>query len=226
MPLASTDLDALVFDAYGTLLDIDSLVPACAQVTRDPAACVALWRGKQLEYTFLRALMGRYADFWQVTGEALDYALARLGLTADAATRERLRAAWLELAPYPDAAPTLRRLAGRPLAVLSNGSPHMLEAALAHAGLRAHLTHVLSVDAVRTYKPDPRVYELAPRTLGLPPHRLLFVSGNAWDAAGAASYGLRVAWLNRGGAPFEVLGQQPDWEIATLEALADALARG
>jgi 2-haloacid dehalogenase len=125
-----------------------------------------LWRQKQLEYSWQRALMNRYADFWQVTGEALDYAAAHLGVALDAATRERLREAWLDLMPFPEVMAALQRLSGRPLAVLSNGSPAMLAAVFERSGLGPLLSHVLSVDEVRTYKPRPLVYEIAPRHLG------------------------------------------------------------
>ncbi len=223
MMLRGTEIKAVVFDAYGTLLDVGSLTAACAAVTADPSACVTLWRAKQLEYTFLRSPMGRYVDFWRVTADALDYTVAHLRLAVAPAARERLLEAWLALEPYPDAEATLRRLASRPLAVLSNGSPRMLETALEHAGLRPYRPHVFSVDPLGIYKPAPRVYEEAPRCLGVAPERILFVSGNSWDAAGAASFGLRVAWLNRAGVPFDVLGQQPDWEIRLLRELTDRL---
>lgn len=150
MTLPGAAVEALVFDAHGTLLDVGSLTAACAEVTADPAACVALWRAKQLEYTCLRSLMGRYVDFWQVTAEALDYTVARLGLAVDPARRERLLDAWLTLEPYPDAAETLQRLAGRPLAVLSNGSPRMLEA-VARTGAGAPSARRLGRDAALSH---------------------------------------------------------------------------
>jgi 2-haloacid dehalogenase len=216
-------VEALAFDAYGTLLDIFSVDRACADVTGDPKAFVTLWRAKQLEYTFQRSLMDRYVDFWQVTADALEYTVARLGLDLSMAAREQLLQAWLDLAPFPEVAEALRRLAGRPLAVLSNGSPRMLETVLDRSGLRPLLTHVLSVDDVRVYKPSPRVYELAPRHLGVGPEAIVFVSGNPWDAAGAASFGFRVAWLNRAGLPFDRLGQAPNVEVRDLAELAEML---
>jgi 2-haloacid dehalogenase len=123
MLLAGRPIGAIVFDAYGTLLDVFSVERACAAVTAEPLPFVTLWRQKQLEYSWQRALMNQYADFWQITAEALDYTTARLGLTLDSASREHLREAWLNLQPFPEVAQALRRLAGRPLAVLSNGSP-------------------------------------------------------------------------------------------------------
>lgn len=166
-------------------------------------------------------LMGRYVDFGQVTADALDYTAARLAVALDPPARQRLLDAWLDLDPYPEAQSALARLAGRPLAVLSNGSPNMLEPVLQRAGLRAHLTHVLSVDEVGLYKPSPRVYELAPRHLGVAADATVFVSGNPWDASGAASFGFRVAWLNRTGVPFDRLGQRPEWEVRDLSELVE-----
>jgi 2-haloacid dehalogenase len=217
------DPDALVFDLYGTLLEIASVGRAAAAVTDDPARFVDLWRQKQLEYTWLRSLMGRYQDFWSVTGDALDYTLDRLGVEVDAAGRERLLGAWLDVAPHPEVPDALARLAPRVLAVLSNGSPTMLDEGLAAGGLSKAITHVISVDPLSIYKPHPSVYALAEQHLGLPPDRMLFVSSNPWDAAGARSFGLPVAWVNRAGAPMERLGVAPDLVVADLAELAAAI---
>jgi 2-haloacid dehalogenase len=206
-----------VFDAYGTLFDVHSVVDAGRAITADPATLSATWRQKQLEYTWLRALMGRYEDFWTVTESALRFAIRRLGLDATEADIARLMQAYLSLACFPDVRPALERLAGRPRAILSNGAPAMLAAAVASAGLTGCLEHVLSVDAVKTYKPSPRVYALGPETLGIPAHELLFVSSNAWDIAGAKAFGYRVAWCNRTNAPEEELGVRPDLVGRTLE---------
>jgi 2-haloacid dehalogenase len=208
-----------VFDAYGTLFDVHSVIEAGREITSDPAALSALWRQKQLEYTWLRALMGRYEDFWSVTGAALRHAIRRLGLTATEAQITRLQEAYLTLACFPEVKDALARLGGRPLAILSNGSPKMLDAAVASSGLGPLLQHVISVDAVKTYKPSPEVYALGPRTIGIPAAELLFVSSNAWDAAGARSFGYRVAWCNRASAPAEELGVTPDHEITRLDHL-------
>ena len=183
-----------VFDAYGTLFDVHSVVEAGREITSDPATLSATWRQKQLEYTWLRALMGTYADFWTVTEAALRYAVRRLGLAATEAQLRRLMDAYLTLACFPEVTSALQRLAGRPRAVLSNGAPTMLAAAVAASGLTAHLEHVISVDAVKTYKPSPLVYALGPTTLALPAGELLFVSSKAWDVAGAKAFGYRVAW--------------------------------
>ncbi len=214
------DPDALVFDLYGTLLEVASVGRAAAAVTDDPARLVDLWRQKQLEYTWLRSLMGRYVDFWELTGDALDYTLDRLAVEVDAGGRQRLLGAWLDVAPYPEVPDALARLAPRTLAVLSNGSPSMLEEGLAAGGLTKAITHVISVDQLSIYKPHPSVYALAEQNLGLAPDRMLFVSSNPWDAAGARSFGLPVAWVNRAGAPMERLGVTPDLIVADLAELA------
>ena len=208
-----------VFDAYGTLFDVHTVVEAGREITSDPVALSQLWRQKQLEYTWLRSLMGRYEDFWVVTNDALRYAIGRLGLSATDAQRERLMAAYRSLACFPDVPAALQRLAGRRRVILSNGTPDMLAAAVTSSGLAASFDHVLSVDAVKTFKPSPRVYALAPESLGIPPAELLFVSSNAWDVAGAKAYGYRVAWCNRARTPDEELGVRADLVISSLEQL-------
>jgi 2-haloacid dehalogenase len=208
-----------VFDAYGTLFDVHSVVEAGREITPDPATLSATWRQKQLEYTWLRALMGDYADFWAVTEAALRYTIRRLALSATEAQVRRLMDAYLALAPFPEVTAALERLGGLPRAILSNGTPTMLAAAVASSGLGAHLEHVLSVDAVRTYKPSPAVYALGPRALGLPAAEVLFVSSNGWDVAGAKAFGYRVAWCNRTGAPEEELGVRPDLVVGALDEL-------
>jgi 2-haloacid dehalogenase len=208
-----------VFDAYGTLFDVHSVVAAGGEITRDPVTLSATWRQKQLEYTWLRALMGRYEDFWAVTEAALRHAVRRLGLEATEAQFGRLMNAYLSLACFPEVPAALQRLAPRPRAILSNGSPRMLEAAVASSGLGPSLAHVLSVDAVKTYKPAPAVYALGPAALGVPAGELLFVSSNAWDVAGAKAFGYQVAWCNRTGAPEEELGVRADHVITRLDQL-------
>ncbi len=208
-----------VFDAYGTLFDVHSVVEAGRALTDDPVTLSATWRQKQLEYTWLRALMGRYEDFWAVTEAALRWTLRRLGLAADEAVVRRLMEAYLELRCFPEVPATLERLAPRPRAILSNGAPRMLQAAVAAAGIGRHLAAVLSADAVRTYKPAPAVYALGPQALGIPAAELLFVSSNAWDVAGAKAFGYQVAWCNRTGAPEEELGLRADWVVTRLDQL-------
>lgn len=205
-----------VFDVYGTLLDPISPAEALREVLPDPSHVVQLWRAKQLEYTWLRGLMGAYVDFWQVTGEALEYATMRHGIALDVAARERIQSAYYRLDAYPDARPGLERLSGRPLAVLSNGSPEMLERALTHAGLRPFFNWVISVDEVRVYKPSPRVYVLGPERIGANAEDLLFVSANPFDVIGAKAFGYQVAWINRAGALLDPLGREPDYQIGSL----------
>jgi 2-haloacid dehalogenase len=206
-----------VFDAYGTLFDVHSVVEAGREVTADPLALSTLWRQKQLEYTWLRSLMGRYEDFWAVTEAALRYALRALGLRASAVQIGRLMDAYLQLACFPEVPQALARLAPRPRAILSNGSPRMLAAAVESSGLGAQLQHVLSVDALKIFKPAPSVYAMGPAALGIPAGELLFVSSNAWDVAGAKACGYRVAWCNRSGAAPEELGFSPDLVVGRLD---------
>jgi 2-haloacid dehalogenase len=208
-----------VFDAYGTLFDVHSVVEAGRAITADPVTLSMTWRQKQLEYTWLRTLMGRYEDFWTVTESALRYAIRRLGLSASEAQVRRLMDAYLTLGAFPEVTDALDRLAGYPRAILSNGAPKMLAAAVASAGLGGQLEHVISVDAVRRYKPAPEVYALGPERLGVAAGALLFVSSNAWDVAGASAFGYRVAWCNRTGAPPEELGLAPDYVVSRLDQL-------
>jgi 2-haloacid dehalogenase len=214
-------IEACVFDAYGTLFDFAS---ASAQA-RDQLGAkwqpfAELWRAKQLQYTWLRSLMGRHADFRQVTGDALDYALATFAIE-DPGLRDRLMALYLRLDAYPDVPETLARLkaAGMKLAILSNGTPAMLAAACEHSGLAGILDDVLSVESVGVFKPHPSVYRLPIERFALPPERMCFVSSNAWDAHAAKANGYRVAWCNRFGQAPERIPEPPDCEIATLAAL-------
>ena len=216
---------AVVFDAYGTLFDLTAIAGGARDALgEDTEPFALLWRRKQLEYTWLRALMGDYADFWQVTGESLDYALAAMG-REDAGLRARLMQRHMNVPAYADAAPALAALRARRLktAILSNGSPTMLTAAVNAAELRKLLDHILSVDAVRSFKPHPTVYALAPAALQCEPLDIAFVSANAWDVAGAAHFGFRAVWLNRGKAPAERLPGRATLEIASLAELAAAL---
>jgi 2-haloacid dehalogenase len=208
-----------VFDAYGTLFDVHSVVEAGRAITSDPVLLSATWRQKQLEYTWLTTLMGRYVDFWAITEAALRYAVRRLDVRADEADLRRLMAAYLGLACFPEVVRGLERLERRPRAILSNGAPRMLAAAVASSGLGHLLSHVISVDAVKRYKPAPEVYALGPKTLGIEADELLFVSSNAWDVAGAKAFGYRVAWCNRTQAPPEELGLDADFVVNRLDEL-------
>ena len=220
------DIDAIAFDLYGTLVDTTSVQRACRAVTDRPEELAARWRTTQLEYTWLRSLMSRYEDFRAITSDALDRALAGISLDLDADDRERLMRAWLHLSPFPEVPSALRVLSERaPLAVLSNGSPAMLEAVLNQQGLGEWFEHLLSADTVQTYKPDPRVYALAERAFGVPRNRILFVSANGWDVAGAGAFGLPTAFVNRSGQPFEYLGVAATATVEDLFGIVDIAAR-
>jgi 2-haloacid dehalogenase len=216
----SDPVKALVFDAYGTLFDVHSVIRLCDELWPGKGPALSqLWRTKQLEYTWQRSLMQRYEDFTHVTESALRYACRALGLTLDDAARNRLMQVYLRLETYPEVVETLRRLAGKKLAILSNGSPAMLEPVVASAGLGKLLDAVISVDSLKLYKPDPRVYALAVDRLGVPTGAIGFVSSNCWDAIGAKAFGFRVYWCNRAGAPLDELGVQPDQELRSLAEL-------
>jgi 2-haloacid dehalogenase len=218
---------ACVFDAYGTLFDFASAAAACADVLDEKAAAVtALWRDKQLQYTWLRSLQGRHADFWQVTGEALDFTLETLGI-ANAKVRERLMSLYRTLDCFPEVPAVLQRLkeAGFVTAILSNGSPTMLADAVANAKLGPLLDQVLSVEEVGIFKTHPSVYQLAVERLGMPANAISFQSSNAWDAYAASAFGMRVVWCNRYGQPRERLPGRPDREIRTLAELPALLVR-
>jgi 2-haloacid dehalogenase len=217
---------ACVFDAYGTLFDVAAPANACKAALGEAAeALTALWRRKQLEYTWLRSLMGRHADFRQVTADALDHALAALRIDRPG-LRDRLLDAYMTLDAHPEVPAALEALRrdGMRLAVLSNGTPAMLDAACRRNGLAPQFEAVLSVEAVGIYKPHPGVYRHAAEQLALQPERILFLSANGWDIAGAASFGFRAVWVNRTGQPRDNLPGAPVAEIADLSFLP-ALAR-
>ncbi len=219
------DIGACVFDAYGTLFDVHSAVGRGGGALGDKAQPVsALWRQKQLEYTWLRSLMKAHVDFWRLTGDGLDYALAANGVD-DPALRDRLMDLYLSLDAYPDVKAALEqaRAGGMKTAILSNGSPKMLQAAVDSAGLGDLLDEALSIEDVGIYKPDSRVYQLAVDRLGVAAGRICFVSTNGWDAHGAAHFGFKVAWLNRFGQQPENLPGEPSAVITTLAELSGLL---
>ncbi len=221
MAAVSLQLEALVFDAYGTLYDVTSVAARCAHHFPGKGPAVSdLWRQKQLEYSWLNGLMRRHPDFWRLTEEGLRYACGALGLPLSDAVLADLLNEYLKLAIYPEVAGALERLARKmPLAILSNGTRAMLDSVTRHNGLTGRFRHVLSVDEAGVFKPAPKVYQLAVDRLGLPKERTGFVSTNAWDAAGAKSFGLHVIWINRFQRPQERLGYPPDREIRTLDEL-------
>lgn len=219
------DIGACVFDAYGTLLDFNAAVAQRRdQIGEDADKLSALWRQKQLEYTWLRSLMGRHADFWLVTTDALDFALAALGL-ANRGLRDDLLGLYRTLAPYPEVAETLKTIrgAGMRTAILSNGEPTMLEDAVQAAGLAPLLDAVYSVEAVGIFKPHPSVYQIAVDDLDLKPEQIAFQSANGWDIAGASSFGFATVWINRATATEERLPFGPAHTLASLDGLPTLL---
>jgi 2-haloacid dehalogenase len=238
-------IKAIVFDAYGTLYDVQSVAAVTDGAFPGHGNTITqLWRLKQLEYTWLRSLMGRYEDFRAVTRDSLRYCLTTLGLQADAALVERIVDAYNTLSPYPEAIQALGQLTQYRRAILSNGSPDMLDALVRHSGLDRYLEAVISVDAKQAYKPDPRAYELVQERLGVRPEEVVFVSSNGFDVAGAKSFGFKVVRIERvtpatlredltAGGPIgpaamfralrsqtEVLGFTPDAVVYSLSALA------
>lgn len=221
-----TGIRACVFDAYGTIFDFASAATRCSDIPDEKrGALTALWRDKQLQYTWLRALQGRYADFWQVTGDALDFTLDSLGIAAPA-LHNRLMDLYLTLTAFPEVPEVLRilRKAGFVTAILSNGSRAMLDAVVHSAGLEELLDAVLSADAVEVYKTHPQVYAYGLRQLGFAAHQVSFQSSNAWDAHAASDFGMRVVWCNRYDQRRERLPGTPDHEIRSLAELPALLA--
>jgi 2-haloacid dehalogenase len=219
------DVKVCVFDAYGTLFDVHSAVGQHVQSLGSQANSISmLWRQKQLEYTWLRSLMGRYVDFQQVTAEALSYALQAHSVV-DEALEQRLLLAYNQLSSYPEVIDTLQKMrkAGISTAILSNGSPQMLQAAVAYAGISDLIDQVISVDDLSIYKPDPRVYQLAVDGFGVTKEQILFHSSNAWDVAGAVNFGFNVAWINRFSQPREALSKPPNLELKDLSHVLSAL---
>ncbi|SPF55647.1 (S)-2-haloacid dehalogenase [Candidatus Sulfopaludibacter sp. SbA4] len=213
---------AVVFDAYGTLFDVHSVVLRGGNnIVGDIRALSALWRQKQLEYTWLRSLMDRYEDFWSVTQAALRSAARQLQIPADDAQVDRLMQAYLTPSAFPAVRPALESLNRVPMAILSNGSPMMLESAVRHNGLESFFTEIISVDRVRIYKPSPRVYTLGAEMLRLPATEILFVSSNSWDCSGAVAFGYKVCWCKRSEAEMELLDSAPDIIVTELDQIAD-----
>ena len=219
--LAIEGVTACVFDAYGTLFDFAVAAKKCRDVLGDNIdKLTALWRDKQLQYTWLRAIQGLHADFWQVTGDALDFSLETLGIDKPG-LRYRLMTLYLTLDPFPEVLGVLKRLkaGGMRTAILSNGSPRMLDAVVKAAKLDTLLDAVLSVEEVGVYKPHPKVYQLAVERLGIPASAISFQSSNAWDAYAASAFGMKVVWCNRSRQRAERLPGVPDRQIQSLAEL-------
>ena len=214
-------LDALVFDAYGTLFDVHSVQRRCEECWPGRGAALSVaWRAKQLEYTWQRSLMRAYRPFSEVTRDALRYACEQMQLSLTAEREQSVMEEYLHLDLFPDVASALTALPGRK-AILSNGSPDMLDPLVKQSGLR--FDAVLSVDELKVFKPAPEVYGLAARRLGVGAPRIGFVSSNCWDALGAKAYGFHAFWINRGGAPVDRLGPQPDAMLQRLGDLPEVL---
>jgi 2-haloacid dehalogenase len=211
-------IDVLLYDAYGTLWDPLSVMKRCETCWPGKGAQLSLlWRTKQLEATWQRSLMGRYAPFSTVTREALEYACEALGLPLQRDYESELMAEYLKLATFPDVADALMKKAAPKTGILSNGSPDMLEPLVKHSGLK--FDAVLSVDAAKIFKPAPAAYQVAVDRFGVPKERIGFVSSNFWDVAGAKSFGFTVHWINRAGVAAERLGFRPDRVLKSLAAL-------
>lgn len=223
-----SDVGACVFDAYGTLFDVSTPAARCADALGDDAGrLTALWRSKQLEYSWLRSLRGDFVDFWHVTGQSLDYAMTSLGI-ANPHLRSRLMEMYLALGAYPDVPETLSALkrSGIKTALLSNGSVSMLTSAVKSSGLNDYLDAVISVDPVRTFKPHPSVYQLAVDRMKLPTGQIGFVSSNYWDVSGAALFGFKVVWLDRLGGVADSLPGVPEARVSSLADLPGLLRPG
>jgi 2-haloacid dehalogenase len=215
---------AVLFDAFGTLFDVYSVSHVAEQLFPGRGEKLALlWRDKQIEYSRLLTMSGRYQPFWDVTQAALRFALQRFELPATRAQEAELMNQYRHLSPFPENKAVLEQLKARgiPAGILSNGDPAMLQVAIKSAGFEPLLSHVLSVDAVRKFKTDPAAYALGPQALGLPARQILFVSSNGWDAIGATWFGYTTLWVNRGGLPLEQLDTIPTRIGSTLADVMD-----
>jgi 2-haloacid dehalogenase len=223
---------ALVFDAYGTLYDVQSVLAKAEALCPGKGQLITeLWRLKQLEYTWLRSLLQQYEDFWEVTRASLDFALRAVGVEPDEAVRDPLMQNYLDLDPHPEARDALAALEGRKLAILSNGSPRMLAALIRNSGLDRWIEAAISIDSIRTYKPHRSCYTLVEPALGVVKEEVLFVSSNSFDAVGAKAFGFNVAWIRRSGSGdpatmfgmlrgrAEELGHAPDHVVSALTDL-------
>jgi 2-haloacid dehalogenase len=224
MNAALSGTEICVFDAYGTLYDFNSAVARHRDAIGPKADALSeMWRTKQVQYTWLRNSMGTYSPFWQVTGDALDHCLATFGIT-DKAVREKLMGAYLALDPFPEVPAMLEKLkkAGKRLAILSNGNPDMLDPMVKASGLADYFEAVISVDDAKIFKVDPKTYELVKKRTGVTSDKVCFLSSNCWDAHGAAQFGFKVLWVNRGGLPEDNL---PGKIVAQIKDLSNLLSQ-
>ena len=217
-----TTIKGIVFDLYGTLYDVHSVARHCSEYFPGRGLEISmLWRQKQLEYTWLRSLMGQYLSFEEATDDALRYTCGHLKLTLTDNVRASLCNEYLKIQPYPEVPAALAELQAMnlPLAILSNGSVRSIHSVVSHSGLGGCFAHLISVEHVKVFKPHPDVYSLAENTMGLHRSEILFVSSNGWDASGARHFGYPVCWVNRTSNTFEELGQQPDHIVSRLDEL-------
>lgn len=225
MNSTSGPVRAVVFDLFGTLLDVGSLRTAVSEVTKEPDAFVATWRQKQLGYAFAATSMGRYENFDLLTARALEYAVRHAGISLSEEKQRSLAGAWNVMAPFADAKAALTELVGAGIAcdVLTNSTVRTSSDALEHAGLASLITTIHTVDGVRLYKPAPPAYEVVTAFYHCSPDEIVFVTCNGWDATGAAEFGMRVAWCNRLAAPPETFGKAPAWTVSSLDQLLPAV---
>jgi len=215
-------IQAIVFDAYGTLFDVYSIGALTEKLFPGRGAALAeLWRDKQIEYTRLRSMCSMYKPFWEVTQDALVFSCRKLGLDLSLDAQNMLMGQYAKLQAFPENLPVLQQLKamGLKLAILSNGNPEMLESAVQAAGMQGVFHHLLSVDAVKKFKTAPEAYQLGPDVFGLSPRNILFVSSNCWDVCGATWFGYTTFWVNRAGAPLEELGVAPNATGPDMRAL-------
>ncbi len=214
----------IVFDAYGTLFDVGSVNMSLARLFPDKSIAISqLWRFKQLEYTWLRALMDNYCNFESVTCQALDYVLAHFGLDLEEAERQELSTAYLRLTPHPEVRECLEALSLWQRSILSNGTSQMLWSLVESASLTSQFDSIMSADAVKTFKPHPRVYRLVTEYFSVEASEVTYVTSNSWDAAGAKSFGFFTCWVNRFGDSDEEIGISPDLKVSNLRELVSAL---
>ena len=218
-------IKACIFDAYGTLFDFNSAVDLCSKDIGDKSEELSnIWRQKQIQYTWLRSMMNKYADFWQVTGDALDYAMSAVSIKNEP-LQKNLMQLYKELEIFPEVNEVLNNIKNENLkiAILSNGTQEMLFNAINHSNLNRLIDMVISVDEIGVYKPSPKVYQLAINKLKLNPEEICFISSNAWDAHGASSFGFKVIWINRYQLPHEKIPTEPDKIISSLLPITNIL---
>jgi 2-haloacid dehalogenase len=218
-------IEGVIFDAYGTLFDVHSVTEECNKFFPDNGEEISqIWRQKQLEYTWLRALMERYVDFEEINRDALRFVFRQLKLEGNKEAMDSLLAAYLKLKSFPEVEEALKIFHPKQMVILSNGTPMMLKSVVQHNGFQDFFKEIISVDGLKTYKPDPQVYQLAVSKLGLSKGKILFVSSNGWDVAGSKSFGFTVGWINRQGKASEELGVRPDFTVSNLLELANHMS--